>query len=72
MKQPKKRIEVIPVTVGDITKEFQVECCDAKPIRPNRYKFAVRVRKANMWTFLAFIEQVSFTKAAEQAFHLHY
>ena len=69
---PKKRIEVVKVTVGEITKEFQVECCSPKEIRPNRYKFAVRVKQSGMWSFLSFIEQASFTKAAEQAFHLHY
>jgi hypothetical protein len=67
-----QRIEEVEVTVGEVTKKFQVECNDPKPIRGNRFKFAVRFKKGGVWKFLAFIQQVSFEKAAEQAFHMHY
>jgi len=68
----KKRSEEIKVTVGQVTKEFLVEACDVKPVRPNRYKFAVKIKEAGMYKNLGFIEAASFTIAAQQAFHKHF
>jgi hypothetical protein len=68
----KQRIEEITVTVGEVTRDFQVIAADARPVRPGRYKFCVKVKKAGMWNNLGFFQTASFELAAQMAFHMHY
>jgi len=68
----RQRIEEVTVTVGQVTKEFQVIASDVKPTRPGRYKFGVKVRAAGLWKNLGFFQATGFRNAAEIAFCMHY
>lgn len=65
----KQRIEEITVTVGAVTKEFQVIASDVAPNKWGFYKFMVRVKEAGMYKSPKPIEAKGFKTAAETYFH---